>query len=74
MTLDELREALVSFAHLPGDTPVVLAKDSEGNEYSPLYELEDATYLEESPWAGEWYGKGDAPDNAVPAVFLRPLN
>ena len=74
MTLDELREALISFAHLPGDTPVVLAKDSEGNEYSPLHELEDATYLKELPWAGERYDKGDAPDNAVPAVFLWPMD
>jgi len=53
MTLDELRKALASMRHLPGDTPVVLQKDAEGNGYSPLAGGEEGMYLAHSTWSGE---------------------
>jgi hypothetical protein len=87
MTLAELRTALAALNHLPDDTLVVLAKDAEGNGFSPLVETEHAMYLAETTWSGEHYmteeqrqAKDDpdeyseAPDDAVPAVFLWPTN
>lgn len=87
MDLTTLRAQLAELDHLPGETIVVLAKDGEGNGYSPLAEVEDAMYLAESTWSGEHYltaeqvaadpecGEDDeAPDDAVPAVFLWPTN
>jgi hypothetical protein len=86
MTLAELREALAAL-DLPDDTLVVLAKDAEGNGHSPLVEAEHAMYLAESTWSGERYLTdeqrlaetdpdewSEAPDDAVPAVFLWPTN
>lgn len=87
MTLDDLRAELAKLDHLPGDTPVVLSKDSEGNGFSPLAEVETAMYRAESTWSGEHYmtdeqvdadpGYDDedrAPEGSVPAVFLWPTN
>lgn len=87
MTLDELRVALAKLDSLPGGTLVVLAEDAEGNGYSPLSEVEHAMYLAESTWSGEHYmteadrqaqddpdDYREAPDDAVPAVFLWPIN
>jgi hypothetical protein len=86
MTLAELRAQLAAL-DLPDDTIVVLAKDAEGNGFSPAAEVEHAMYLAESTWSGGRYLTEDqrqaetdpddwseAPDDAVPAVFLWPTN
>jgi hypothetical protein len=85
--LADLRAALAKLDHLPDDTPVVLAKDAEGNGFSPLVEAEHAMYRAETTWSGERYlteeqrlaedepdDWSEAPDDAVPAVFLWPVN
>ncbi|MEV6676251.1 hypothetical protein AB0N09_05190 [Streptomyces erythrochromogenes] len=87
MTLAELRTALAELDHLPGDTIVALSKDSEGNGFSPLYEVDPSMYHAETEWSGERYmteaarlAQDDpddyavAPDDAVLAVFLWPTN
>jgi hypothetical protein len=85
MTLAELRAQLAALNHLPDDTPVILARDAEGNGYSPVGTVDDALYDPESPWSGQMYatpamraaepGEWDeAPDEAIPAVFLWPTN
>lgn len=87
LTLGELRNRLAALDDLPDDTLVVLAKDGEGNGYSPLEALEEGRYLPENTWSGEHYmteeqrlAQSDpddydpAPEEAVQAVFLWPVN
>ncbi|MGW3932922.1 hypothetical protein ACWECC_33235 [Streptomyces microflavus] len=87
MTLAELRTALAKLDHLSGEAIVVLAKDSEGNAFSPLDEVDPSMYQAETEWSGERYmtetarqAKDDpddyakAPDGAVLAIFLWPTN
>jgi hypothetical protein len=73
MTVDELRE---QFKDVDGGTIVVMSKDSEGNGYSPLAEVESAFYYAETTWAGEIYYDEDYAEGigAVPAVFFWPVN
>jgi hypothetical protein len=84
LTVADLQAAL---ATLPSDMPVILAKDAEGNGYSPLTEAEPAMYAPDTTWSGEHHltdeqrqatGQPDdyseAPDGAVPALFLWPTN
>lgn len=85
MTLAELRAQLAAL-NLPDDTPVILARDIEGNGYSPLHEIDgDLLYDAESPYSGQIYATpemraaepdqwDEAPASAVPAVFLWPTN
>lgn len=85
MTLAELRAQLDAL-NLPDDTPVILARDTEGNGYSPLHEIDgDLLYNAESPYSGQMYATpemraaepdewGEGPDSAVRAVFLWPTN
>lgn len=86
MTLNELRKQLDAL-NVPGDTPVILAKDAEGNGFSPAVEAEVALYAADSTWSGERYmteaerqatGQPDeyseAPEGSVRAVFLWPTN
>ncbi|MFF7184670.1 hypothetical protein ACFZAR_05425 [Streptomyces sp. NPDC008222] len=85
MTLAELRRQLNAL-NLPGDTPVVLSTDAEGNGFSPLSVLDDALYLAHNSFNGEWYATDEmrtqnpenewdeAPSEAKPAVFLWPTN
>jgi hypothetical protein len=86
MTIDDLRRQLDALG-VPGDTPVILSKDAEGNGFSPACEAEVAMYAAETTWSGEHYmteedrratGQPDeyseAPDDAVRAVFLWPTN
>ena len=51
MLVKELIEILQS---MPQDSIVILQKDSEGNGYSPLYDVDsDAIYVKETDWYGE---------------------
>jgi hypothetical protein len=52
ITVGALRELL---ADLPDDMPVILAKDPEGNGFSPLSSFSQAMYEPESTWAGQTY-------------------
>lgn len=85
LTLADLRRQLAALAHLPGDTPVVLASDAEGNGFSPVATLDDALYVAHNTFSGDWYATAEmraanphdddwdeAPAEAVPAVFLWP--
>ncbi|MFE3202213.1 hypothetical protein [Embleya sp. NPDC059237] len=54
-TLGALRRAVAALADLPNDTPVILAKDGEGNGYSPLARISDGMYFAESTYQGERY-------------------
>jgi hypothetical protein len=87
MTLAELRRQLGELGHLPDETLVVLAKDAEGNHFSPFYEVDRGMYLAETTWSGERYMTEEqrqaqqrpddwypAPEGAVSAVFLWPVN
>jgi hypothetical protein len=86
VTLAELRAQLDAL-NLPDDTLVVLAKDTEGNGFSPAVEAEHAMYLADTTWSGEHYiteeqrlaetdpdDWSEAPEDAVHAVFLWPTN
>lgn len=39
----------------PRDRKVILQKDGEGNDYSPLSDAGEGLYLAESTWSGEVY-------------------
>lgn len=84
MTAGELRQVLANY---PDSTRIVLAKDAEGNGYSPLYEVVVAMYAAETTWSGEYFLRererlaqedpddwDPAPDDAVEALFLWPVN
>lgn len=58
ITVGELKTILSGF---PDDYHVVLAKDAEGNDFSPLIEANPALYEAGSTWSGEAsLYKGDA--------------
>lgn len=50
MTIGELREILSS---LPDELEVIIAKDAEGNDFSPLSELSLQRYVAHTDWSGE---------------------
>lgn len=86
MNLAELR-AQFDALNLPDDTPVILAKDAEGNGFSPAVEAVTGMYLADTTWSGEHYLTDEqrlaetdpddwfaAPEDSVRAVFLWPTN
>lgn len=74
MTVADLRAAL---ADLPDDHLVILAKDSEGNQFGPLSEegVGVGAYHATTTWYGDFWATADAP-RAFPinAVCLWPVN
>lgn len=72
MTVEELRRALQAF---PDDALVVLAKDAEGNGYSPLANTWQGFYEADSTWFGSAYDDRDIREcelDVVVAVVLTP--
>jgi hypothetical protein len=88
MTLSELRQLLISYGHLSGDTPIVLQTDAEGDGFLPMAGGGERRYVSgsysrygdvyptpEQIAARSYLGEEDsAPDNAVPCIVLWPVN
>lgn len=68
MTVGQLIETLFKF---PQDSIVIMAKDPEGNGFSPLAEVTTSKYVAESTWSGEL---DEEDENAVDCVVLDPTN
>jgi hypothetical protein len=69
----------------PRARKIVLPKDAEGNDFSPLAAASEEMYVADSTWSGEIYpvpessaGQSDeydhAPDDAERVVVLGPVN
>lgn len=56
MTVNDLIAYLTGFS---ADTPVILAKDAEGNGFSPLDEVETSYYVADTAYSGELDSSGD---------------
>jgi len=62
MNVKELKKAI---ANLPDEMEIILQKDSEGNDYSPLRGADpDAVYIPETTWYGEVYSMNCTADDA----------
>ncbi len=75
MTVKELIEKLQS---LPQDNVVIMSKDGEGNEYSPLSDMSVGLYAAETTWRGDYYDPKDIESEERssydPVVCLWPVN
>ncbi len=74
MTAGELKAKLAEY---PDDRPVVLSRDSEGNEHRPLADVSGGLYEPENGWRGNVLAEEDegmASDKAYKAVVLWPIN
>lgn len=78
MTVKELKQLLDTF---DDDDIIVISKDSEGNEYSPLFDADSGFYFEENSWSGDFVTGSDLEDDkdinlshATPAIVLWPTN
>lgn len=65
ITVDRLLAMLKEY---PGDTPIIMSKDGEGNRFSPLSASTPDSYLAETTWSGDLDGSG------VPVIVLWPVN
>lgn len=74
MTAGELKAMLAEY---PDDMPVVLSRDSEGNEHRPLADVSNGLYEPENGWCGNVLAEedeADASNKAYNAVVLWPIN
>ncbi|MFE7717551.1 hypothetical protein ACFU44_00745 [Nocardia rhizosphaerihabitans] len=74
-----VREWIEVMSKLNPEALVVLAKDEEGNAFSPLAYIEPGYYTAETTWSGEFFTESNelpeepgVPD--VCAVALWPIN
>tara|TARA_R110000868_G_scaffold66014_4_gene196981 strand:- start:1986 stop:2192 length:207 start_codon:yes stop_codon:yes gene_type:complete len=68
MKVSELIEQLQKY---PANFTVIIQKDGEGNDYSPLAGSETALYVPESNWSGSIRYDDESYDNSV---ILSPVN
>lgn len=69
MTVGELMDALDG---LDVEVLVVMAKDGEGNYYSPLAEASHSSYVAETTWSGDLDPEGEG--DGEPCLVLWPTN
>ena len=52
--------------HLPDDMEIIIQKDSEGNSFSPLSEVDyNCIYIPDSTWSGSVYSKELSADDML---------
>lgn len=66
--MKELRDLLA--AH-DDDDLVIIQKDSEGNDFSPLRDVWDGSYIPDTTWSGGGYPRHYDGTNAL---FLVPID
>lgn len=75
MNVKDLKKAI---ENLPDDMEVIMQKDSEGNGYSPLSNVNsDAVYIPETTWFGEVFFLNETDedeDNEMDESELEELN
>lgn len=59
---------------MPQDSIIIMSKDAEGDNYSPLYDIEQGSYLKENSWSGEVFFSKEKPKNTESCVVLWPTN
>jgi len=72
MTIKELKEIL---AEIPEEMLVVVARDSEGNGFSPCLGVSKGIYMSYSSWSGQALPENDKralKNGAVRACFFWP--
>lgn len=74
-----VRELIETLQTLDQDQLVVLSKDAEGNNFSPLEDYSTGRYEATSTWSGEVYSQEDIEegfgDDGLPTVVvLWPVN
>jgi hypothetical protein len=52
-----VHELIRYLSRLDPDTKVIIAKDAEGNSYSPLAEVDSGKYVPETEWSGDFYSE-----------------
>lgn len=72
----KVKELIDQLQFLDPEAEVVIAKDSEGNGFGPLSEIEPGVYVAESTWSGFWCGDEylgnpdySQPEDQVPNVW-----
>jgi len=71
MTAGELKATLAEY---PDDMPVVLSRDSEGNEHRPLADVSGGLYEPENDCCGNVLAEEDESIASDKAVVLWPIN
>lgn len=86
----KVKELIEKLKNVDPERIIVMSKDAEGNDYSPLYDIDDEmVYVPDSTWSGEvrfpklttelikqGYSEGDVYDgeDGQPALVLHPVN
>jgi hypothetical protein len=61
----KVKELLAKLAECDPESEVICQKDSEGNGYSPLSDIDNnSVYVAETPWNGQVFSMEDSPDDA----------
>lgn len=71
MTVGELLEQLNGYNR---NRIVIMSKDSEGNLFSPLAEVEASKYEPDSTWSGDLVADEDITSKSLDCVVLWPTN
>jgi len=71
MTVEEVIKELQK---LPPKWTAVMAKDGEGNSFSPVAQVAATMYIPDSTWYGECPHPNDVEDYEENAVVLWPTN
>ena len=54
---------------------VIMSKDGEGNDFSPLADVNEGSYRPDTTWSGEVVPEYDnEPPESIPCITLWPMN
>lgn len=69
-----VKQLIAQLSELPQESIVIMASDGEGNNYTPLADIQEAVYRADSTWSGELVSDEDPEKEDKKAVVLWPTN
>ena len=71
----KIKKLIELLKHFDGDLQVILAKDAEGNGYSPAYSVDICGYAAENSWSGAVCNEDEIEDLGFKkALLIGPTN
>ena len=71
----KVKQLIELLKHFDGNLQVILAKDGEGNGYSPAYSVDVCGYAAENSWSGEICNEDEIKDLGFKkAILIGPVN
>ena len=70
----KVKQLIKELSGIDENTEIVMSKDGEGNDFSPLSDISLGHYEADCTWSGQYYDDDEKTEKSIKAICLWPTN